>query len=100
MSQPTSAVVIKTVPAGTDPTQTAQTSGGNQDWISAVGNLTGSLLGGALANKYKEDEVEAQAQALAAAETADEGLGATPWIVGGIALVGIGAVAWAFWPRD
>jgi hypothetical protein len=30
----------------------------------------------------------------------DEGPGAEPWILGGIAVVGILAVAWAFWPRD
>ena len=92
MSYPTQAVVVKSVPQGIDPTQVDYTSAGQA--AGAAVSTIASLIRGPSASD------EAVAQAIVATEEDEDGLGATPWIIGGVALVGIAGVAFAFGPRD
>lgn len=95
---PTQAVVVKQVPESIDPTQVDYTERMSQ-WQS-IGSGFGTAGGGLVTSISNLIKGEAQTADLPPPVAEEEGVGATPWIVGGIALVGIVGAAWAFWPRD
>lgn len=67
-----------------------------------LGQAGGEVVGTVISFLRKEDPAEEAALAAAEeqAEEEEAGLGATPWVIGGVALVGLVGVAWAFWPRE
>ena len=80
-----------------------------QAFASSAGQM-GAGITNAFLSVLKKDDSAAEAEALALAQAQAEAdaaaaagisdLGATPWIIGGVAIVGVIGAIWAFWPRE
>lgn len=100
LSNPDSAVVIRSVPSDIDPRQVAYTApdpfASSEKAAVAAGGITGLVT--SVSSLFKKPEPAPYVPGVE--PVIEEQSVWTPWIVGGVAVFGVVGAVWAFWPRE
>jgi len=101
LSNPNAAIVIKSVPSDVDSTQVAYTP--PNPWTpSAAASQAGQAGAGimTMVTSYLKKDDEPMPSMVTTPVVEEPAMEWTPWIVGGVAVVGVLGAVWAFWPRE